>query len=243
MASGGDDPVLNLAVEQFFSKFDELLEAGGEAPLTWVDAAPSAIQELDDWVLCKADALLTAKGPQAAVAWLEAALLESPGFTDAHYRLAEIYELEGNLEGAILHHAETLRLDSASDELSGDLDAELLENVSRAAANAIAGLPAAFRARFGHVPILLDARPSLELIRDGYDSRSLGLFSGPNHGEPELGVFGTELTEIRLYVRCLWDAFGLDEAELLEQVRITVLHEIGHYFGLNEDELAELGLE
>jgi len=31
------------------------------------------------------------------------------------------------------------------------------------------------------------------------------------------------------------------EAELVQQVRITLLHEIGHYFGLNERQLDELG--
>lgn len=243
MLSGGEDLGLDSAVAQFFSKFDDLLELGGDAPLKWVEAAPSSVQELDDWVLCKADALLVARGPEAAVAWLEAALVESPGFADAHYRLAEVYELEGDLEGAILHHTETLRLDIASDELTLDIDESLLEQVMRAAANAIAGLPDSIRSRIGNVPILLDSRPSRDLVRDGYDARSLGLFSGPNHGDAAFGSFGTELTEIRLYVRCLWDAFGLDEEELLEQVRVTVLHEIGHYFGLDEEELATMGLE
>jgi predicted Zn-dependent protease with MMP-like domain len=33
----------------------------------------------------------------------------------------------------------------------------------------------------------------------------------------------------------------LSERELLRQIRITVLHELGHYHGLNEDDLSELG--
>ena len=37
-------------------------------------------------------------------------------------------------------------------------------------------------------------------------------------------------------------AFGGDD-EVLRQIRITVLHEIGHHFGLSEDELAALGYE
>jgi predicted Zn-dependent protease with MMP-like domain len=32
-----------------------------------------------------------------------------------------------------------------------------------------------------------------------------------------------------------------DEADLVEQVRITVLHELGHHFGMDEDDLEELG--
>ncbi|HRX84909.1 MAG TPA: metallopeptidase family protein, partial [Phycisphaerae bacterium] len=30
-------------------------------------------------------------------------------------------------------------------------------------------------------------------------------------------------------------------AELVRQIRTTVLHEVGHYFGLDEDDLSELG--
>ena len=34
-----------------------------------------------------------------------------------------------------------------------------------------------------------------------------------------------------------------DPAELREEIRITVLHELAHYFGLDEDRLAELGYD
>ena len=34
-----------------------------------------------------------------------------------------------------------------------------------------------------------------------------------------------------------------DVDELREEIRITVLHELGHYFGLDEDRLSELGYE
>ena len=34
-----------------------------------------------------------------------------------------------------------------------------------------------------------------------------------------------------------------DPGELENEIRITVLHELGHYFGLDEDRLAELGYE
>jgi predicted Zn-dependent protease with MMP-like domain len=34
-----------------------------------------------------------------------------------------------------------------------------------------------------------------------------------------------------------------DPDELREEIRITVLHELGHYFGLDEDRLADLGYD
>ncbi len=68
-----------------------------------------------------------------------------------------------------------------------------------------------------------------------------------------LGYYqGTPLTErsveqdlrlpdrITIYQRNL-ERFCETREEMIEEVRITVLHEIGHHFGLDEDELEELG--
>jgi predicted Zn-dependent protease with MMP-like domain len=43
-----------------------------------------------------------------------------------------------------------------------------------------------------------------------------------------------------IYRRPLLEAFP-DPAELERQIRITVLHELAHYFGIDEDRIAELG--
>jgi predicted Zn-dependent protease with MMP-like domain len=76
-----------------------------------------------------------------------------------------------------------------------------------------------------------------------------------NADDPDLyGLFdGVPLTEggpgagelpgrIAIYRRPLVADFP-NEDELREEIRITVLHELGHYFGLDEDRLAELGYE
>jgi predicted Zn-dependent protease with MMP-like domain len=76
-----------------------------------------------------------------------------------------------------------------------------------------------------------------------------------NPEDPDLyGLFdGIPLTEggpgpgdlpnrIAIYRRPLEEDFD-DVDELREEIRITVLHELGHYFGLDEDRLAELGYE
>jgi predicted Zn-dependent protease with MMP-like domain len=48
--------------------------------------------------------------------------------------------------------------------------------------------------------------------------------------------------QISIYRIPLEESFP-DPAELREEIRITVLHELGHYFGLDEDRLAELGYD
>lgn len=46
---------------------------------------------------------------------------------------------------------------------------------------------------------------------------------------------------ISIYRRPLVEEFGDDPAELEREIRITVLHELAHYFGIDEDRLEELG--
>jgi predicted Zn-dependent protease with MMP-like domain len=47
--------------------------------------------------------------------------------------------------------------------------------------------------------------------------------------------------KVTIYRRPLEEDFGHDPSELERQIRITVLHELAHYFGLDEQRLAELG--
>jgi predicted Zn-dependent protease with MMP-like domain len=66
-----------------------------------------------------------------------------------------------------------------------------------------------------------------------------------NPDDPDvLGLFEEEEympARIAIYRRPLEEAFGHDPAQLHEEIRITVLHELAHYFGIDEDRLDELG--
>jgi predicted Zn-dependent protease with MMP-like domain len=68
-----------------------------------------------------------------------------------------------------------------------------------------------------------------------------GLFEGVPLIEGGPGA-GELPNRIAIYRRPLETDFA-DEDELREEIRVTVLHELGHYFGLDEDRLAELGYE
>jgi predicted Zn-dependent protease with MMP-like domain len=67
-----------------------------------------------------------------------------------------------------------------------------------------------------------------------------------NPEDPDLlGLFEEEPwlpAKISIYRRPLVEAFP-DTRELEEEIRITVLHELAHYFGIDEDRLTELGYE
>jgi predicted Zn-dependent protease with MMP-like domain len=66
----------------------------------------------------------------------------------------------------------------------------------------------------------------------------LGTFFGHPHAERTPS--GALPAQVVIYKRPLEESFP-DPAELERQIRITVLHELAHYFGIDEDRLAELG--
>ena len=66
-----------------------------------------------------------------------------------------------------------------------------------------------------------------------------------NPDDPDLlGLFEVDEfmpAQIAIYRLPLEDAFGDDPARLREEIRVTVLHELAHYFGIDEERLDELG--
>ena len=91
-------------------------------------------------------------------------------------------------------------------------------------------------------PELRQAVRNLELsVEDEHpdDPDLFGLYEGVPL--PERGDWNAQLPDrIRIFRRPLVDEFS-DPRELEEEIRITVLHELAHYFGIDEDRLDELG--
>ena len=75
---------------------------------------------------------------------------------------------------------------------------------------------------------------------DDLDPDLLGLFEGSNFSEgPDLSA----LPRVRIFLDNLWDFTQGHLATFREEVRVTLLHELGHYLGLDEEQVAALGLE
>ena len=103
-----------------------------------------------------------------------------------------------------------------------------------------------------HVRAALDSLPpeiaaalrnvAVVVERENMDDPDLyGLYEGiplPERGD----VSGSLPDRIAIYRQPLEADFP-DPEDLRREIRITVLHELGHYFGLDEDRLAELGYE
>jgi predicted Zn-dependent protease with MMP-like domain len=103
-------------------------------------------------------------------------------------------------------------------------------------------LPATVRAVARAVPVCYESRPDSTLIVDGLEADLLGLFVGHEHGA-ELGEAQPLPPQILLFLDNIWDLAEADEANYCAEVRLTYFHELGHYLGWNEEEIAQRGLE
>ncbi|HEY1369814.1 MAG TPA: metallopeptidase family protein [Gaiellaceae bacterium] len=91
---------------------------------------------------------------------------------------------------------------------------------------------------------LRDAIRNVEIsVEDEHpeDPDLFGLYEGVPL--PERGDWAGSLPDrIRIFRLPLEESFD-DPAELEDEIRITVLHELAHYFGIDEDRLEELGYD
>jgi predicted Zn-dependent protease with MMP-like domain len=106
---------------------------------------------------------------------------------------------------------------------------------------ALEGLPAELSALLDNVAIVVDERPdfSTPLVAEDPENTLYGLYEGVPLTERGWGYSGVLPDKITIFRGPLERDFEPDELE--EQVRITVVHEIAHYFGFDEDRLEELG--
>ena len=170
-----------------------------------------------------------------ALSWIE----EEPENPDAHYEAGLAYEELDEELARRREFLEVLRLDS----LSVAVPQPELENIICDEVEAtLAELPAELSERLGAVTVLVEPRPDRAAVQDGVDPRLLGLFEGATSEELSGVDAPLTATRIQIFSHNLASAFH-DERSLRDEVRVTVLHEIGHFFGLEEADMERLGLE
>ena len=102
-------------------------------------------------------------------------------------------------------------------------------------------LPAGVRSPADALPVTFEPWPSGAMLEDkDIDPDILGLFVGPGIGEDPPASLPPQ---ILLFLENLWDYAEGDEATFRNEVRITYLHELGHYLGWDEEELGRRGLD
>ena len=235
-------------LEHLCREASEFLAAGAlqQAQATVLEAEAMAPDDADVLVLRAELLMLDGKAAQARDL-LERALSDAPAHADAHHLLARAYEATDRAPEMIEHDLRVLELDEAADlrdALGTPADLAFIEKQAR---EALASLPADLRDRLQGIPVVLEARPHRGIVSEGFDPRALGLFEGPDDARRRsvgdmmpIGVDAIPTRIVLFYANLL--ASCADDEELADQVVITVLHEIGHFFGLDEVQVEKLGL-
>jgi len=104
----------------------------------------------------------------------------------------------------------------------------------------LAALPAPLRERAAKLPVTFERVPNAGLQADGIEADTLGLFTGAEFAEEGTVPLPPQII---LFLANLWDFADSDEEIFRDEVHTTYLHELGHYLGLDEEELTERGLE
>lgn len=108
---------------------------------------------------------------------------------------------------------------------------------------ALDGLPDMFREALDNVAVVVEDRPP-DWLLDELEIPPGDTLYGFYHGVPlpdrSVSLSGNLPDKISIYSGPLQEDFP-DRRELRRQIRVTLLHEIGHYFGMDEEELDRLG--
>ena len=105
-----------------------------------------------------------------------------------------------------------------------------------------AALPEPVREAAAAVAVRLDRRVPRHWLDDGVEPDSLGLFSGPSMRDADAGQ-SDEAPLVSLFLENILDWCGGDEDAFDEEVERTFLHELGHFLGLEEGDMAPRGLD
>ena len=118
-----------------------------------------------------------------------------------------------------------------------------LADLEAAAREAFAGVPAELRRFVGNVVIRIEDFPDDETLED-MDCESpfdlLGLYSGVDLTRKSVADVPQELDMIFLYRRPILDYWCETGEDLTHVVRHVLIHEIGHHFGLSDDDMEHL---
>ncbi len=130
--------------------------------------------------------------------------------------------------------------------MSGGAKDITLEAMQRMAEAELARLPARFLAAMDNIAILVEEWPDRQTMREmGLRDplELLGLYRGCPLPEREANHAGQPPDVVHLYLRPIL-AFARDRGEPVEKtVRDTLIHEIGHYFGFSDEEMAAIERE
>lgn len=254
MALSGDAPEARRLIERALDIAEEedeyvdalLLKAEIELADEDPEAAAATLGELPPVELPSAalelragDALFELEEWDRAVAHYERAAQREPDNADAAYGLGLVAEARGERAEMIAHFQRVRALDAKATPLPWAVSTDRLEELVE---HALEELPERAQELLENVPIMVEDLPSEEVVADGFDPRGLGLFAGVPFPEQSALAGPPHLEAVFLYQRNI-ERVARSTSEVEQEIRTTLLHETGHFFGLDEEDLAEMGLD
>lgn len=110
---------------------------------------------------------------------------------------------------------------------------------------ALRDIPEPFASHLRQIDIVVKRRPNADDLRSadlGPGESMYGFYRGVPLTERDSGYNLIAPDVIDIYQDVLEEDFPAEE-ELIDEIRITVLHELAHFFGIDDDRLEELGLD
>ena len=162
-------------------------------------------------------------------------------FADAHFMMGLLLERTDRRDLAEQHFERATARDGARFPAPLRIDQD---EFARQLETARTALPETFRKHLDQVGLLVEELPSKELLFEETPPLTpelLGLFTGvPLDRQSQTSAGGELPPRIYLFKRNL-ERNVRGTAELAEQIRVTLYHELGHYLGLEEDDLEQAG--
>ena len=244
------------------------LELGrlAEARKTLAELPPAEVPLADPVVALEfVHLLIEAEAPAEARARLGVLTENHPAYADAWYLRGVLADMEGDGDTRTTSWVKTRELDlSEIDAEGGEGDGQGHEGegegegqgpteghthdedcvhlteaeLAEVAEETLATMPEELRGRLAGIPILVADIPAAVDVQGGTDPRALGLFHGATHAESGADP---ALTQILLFRKNI-ERVAHDRESVRDEVRTTLLHEAGHFFGLDEAALERLGI-
>jgi len=104
----------------------------------------------------------------------------------------------------------------------------------------LAALPGPLCEQARKLPVTFERVPNSGLQADGIEIDTLGLFTGSEFADERASVLPAQII---LFLENIWDFAQNDEEIFCAEIRTTFLHELGHFFGLDENDLTKRGLD
>ena len=104
-------------------------------------------------------------------------------------------------------------------------------------------LPSELSKRAAELPVTYEYEPTSDQIEDGIEPDTMGLFVGSAFPDDTASSADPLPAQIILFLKNIWDEAEGDEVVFRDEVRTTLMHELGHYLGLDESDLFDRGLD